>query len=110
MADKEWLDEDLGVPQLKGFAEAANVEIEVVDASRLEAAPQIYGPTPEHHAPPNSYDMSPLKRFLKILLFREHYYPLVEKGSFPNHKLGPKKTGVQHYSDWQKDFALYEKA
>jgi hypothetical protein len=43
-------------------------------------------------------------------LFREHYYPLVEKGSYPNHKLGPDKTGVQHYGEWPKDFALNENA
>lgn len=98
------------MPQLKGFAEAANVEIEVVDASRLEATPQIYSPTPEHYSPANSYEMSPVTRFSRILLFREHYYPLVEKGSFPNHKLGPEKTGVQHYGEWQKDFELHEKS
>lgn len=99
--DGEWLDEHLGEPQLKGFAEALRMKIRVYDARDLDAAPIEFRPEPEYFEDPYQSNSERVrlkkgsKPTAKLLLYREHYYPLFRKGKFPNFGLGKERDNIE---------------
>lgn len=96
--------------QLKAFAEALKLEIEVTDAERLKYPPLVYSPTPAYtiKQPPQS-NLFGSKPTSRLLLYEEHYYPLFPKGRFPNHRLGQwKEDGVQQNYEIQNDVVIHD--
>jgi hypothetical protein len=75
---------DTGEAQIKAFAEAFQVPIELTNAAYLEEGPSSYGPEP--NGDPLEIPAA-LVQPQRILLYEEHYYPLFPKWSFPHRRI-----------------------
>jgi hypothetical protein len=86
---------DTGEAQIKAFAEAFQVPIELTNAENLEEAPRSYQPQPTSTTAWDPVQIPPASvQPQRILLFAEHYYPLFPKGSFPHRRIFTSRSDV----------------
>jgi len=87
ISDGEWRDPDVGEPLRKAGAEVLRSNIQVWDSKRLDS-PQLYSFEPQFLDDNEMPQVQPRKTEpIRLLLYREHYYPLFRKGSFPDNRL-----------------------
>lgn len=84
-----WENAGIGEHQVKAAAEYLGVNIEIIDASNLNRPLRIFPPTPivddeRQNGPPapESQRVVP-EEPIRLLLYSEHYYPVLPKNSFP---------------------------
>ena len=109
--DREWLDRDIGEPQVKGLAEVLRVNIEVIDASKLDDEPHLYSARPEVSSPRTGGTVlveTRSKEPSRLLLYREHYYPLFPKGKYPNRRPMPGKDNFGSVGFRKEEFRTNE--
>jgi hypothetical protein len=79
---------DTGEAQIKAFAEAFQVSIELTNAANLEAGPMSYHPQPTSVMAEDRVQIPTTSvQTQRILLYHDHYYPLFPKGSFPHRRI-----------------------
>ena len=105
--DGEWRDPDAGEVLRKAAAEVLRSDIKVWDAERLVENPDPYSYRPVFSDGEaqlfNDEEMPEVKprrtEPIRLLLYKEHYYPLFPKGSFPNNRLEPGARKAQNWGN-----------